>query len=96
MDDKYDEKAFKICPRHRREGQGRVGFRCNCAELAAFGRECAAEAFEEAADRCQTRATDAKLAKMRVVVSNELESRKVFFLMRAAALRTPAVKNEEE
>ena len=77
--DKYDEKARKLV--------GYIGPK-HVAEVAAALRESAAEAFEEAADRCQTRATDAKLAKMRVVVSNELESRKVFFLMRAAALRS--------
>ena len=82
--DKYDRQAAKIVFKHF----GAKADYSLAAVIAAALRESAAEAFEEAADRCQTRATDAKLAKMRVVVSNELESRKVFFLMRAAALRS--------
>lgn len=54
--------------------------------------EAMAEAFEEAADRCQTRSTDAKLAGMPVVLSEELRSRRIYFLERAARLRKEAAE----
>ena len=50
-------------------------------------REAVARAFETAADICNTRATDAKLKKIRSVVADELMNRRDHFLAMAAAVR---------
>lgn len=82
MNDKYLQKARAVCPWHH------LAPDCtHCENIAEALREAAAQAFGAAAARCQTRATDAKLAKMPAVLVEELKSRRDYFLARAAHLR---------
>lgn len=52
-------------------------------------RESAAQAFEKAADRCETRAKDGLLAKMPTILVRELQLRRIHFLECANKLRKP-------
>ena len=79
MSDRYEEAARGLCAIHRVTGARDPnslpsGVGCACKEVAAFGRQCAREAYQEAIELCLTRSANHMRGSHRVELQHAADA----------------------